>query len=121
MCGHACMFRPRDDPQRSRPRWQCGTCGRVASVLLACCPRSEVAPPHAPSLTPLLSQWRRACGRWTRARVRLVWGGQPRAAPRADAPQVTGSPPRRSTGGVRLAEEQSPEGDDVLVAAGERQ
>ena len=74
MCGHAFMFRHRDDLQRHRPRWQCGTCGRVSSVPLDCCTRPDCAPHHSPQLTLLLSQWMRTCGRWTLARVRLLWG-----------------------------------------------
>ena len=34
MCGHEFMFHARDHLQRHRPRWQCGTCGRVSSVPL---------------------------------------------------------------------------------------
>ena len=48
MCGHEFLFRHRDDLQRHRPRWQCGTCGRVSSVPLDCCTRPDVAPHHSP-------------------------------------------------------------------------
>ena len=125
MCGHAFMFRHMDDLQRHRPRWQCGTCGRVSSVPLDCCTRPDVAPHHSPQLTPLLRQWLSTWGRWTLARVRLLWGWQHRSATRAGATPATASPHRMmSTGGVRLPSaeyDERPEGDDVMVAAGERQ
>ena len=121
MCGHEFMFHHRDDLQRYRPRWQCGTCGRVSSVPLDCCTRPDIAQHHSPALTHLLSQWMSACGRWTLASVRLVWAWQHRSATGADAPRATARPPSRSIGGVRLDDDESPEGDGVMVAAGERQ
>ena len=125
MCGHEFMFRHRDSLQRHRPRWQCGTCGRVSSVPLACCPRPDFAPHHSPQLTHLLSQWMSTCGRWTLASVRLLWGWQHRFATRAGATQVSASPHSMMiTGGVMLPsadDDESPEADDVMVAAGERQ
>jgi hypothetical protein len=125
MGGHAFMFRHRDDLQQHRPRWQCGTCRRVSSGPLDCCTRPDVAPDHSPELTHLLSQWLRTCRRWTRASVRLLGGGQHRSATRAGATQATASPHRRMiTGGVMLPStdyDTSPEEDDVMVAAGERQ
>src|SRR4029434_7173640 len=53
MCGHEFMFHGRDHLQRHRPRWQCGTCGRVSSVSLDCCTRPDFAQHHSPQLTPL--------------------------------------------------------------------
>ena len=76
MCGHEFMFHARDHLQRHRPRWQCGTCGRVSSVPLDCCTRPDLARPHPAELTRLLSQWISRCGRWTLASVRLLWGWQ---------------------------------------------
>ncbi len=32
MCGHVVFSHDRHPLQRHRPVWQCGTCGRVASV-----------------------------------------------------------------------------------------
>jgi hypothetical protein len=124
MCGHEFMFHTRDHLQRHRPRWQCGTCGRVSSAPLDCCTRPDFVQHHLPQLTHLLSAWIGRCGRWTLASVRLVWGWQRRSATRAGTPPATASPHSMSTGGVRLppAEyDESPEGDDVMVAAGERQ
>src|SRR5215831_8627189 len=65
MCGHEFMFHTRDDLQRHRPRWQCGTCGRVSFVPLDCCTRPDVAQHRPAGLTHLLSQWISTCGRWT--------------------------------------------------------
>jgi hypothetical protein len=124
MCGHEFMFRHRDYLQRHRPRWQCGTCGRVSSVPLDCCTRPDFAQHHSPQLTHLLSQWMSTCGRWTLASVRLLWSWQHRSATRAGATQATASPHGMITGGVMLPSadyDESPEGDDVMVAAGERQ
>jgi hypothetical protein len=124
MCGHEFMFHTRDHLQRHRPRWQCGTCWRVSSAPLDCCTRPDFVQHHLPQLTHLLSAWIGRCGRWTLASVRLVWGWQRRSATRAGTPPATASPHSMSTGGVRLppAEyDESPEGDDVMVAAGERQ
>ena len=124
MCGHEFMFHSRDYLQRYRPRWQCGTCGRVSSAPLDCCTRPDFVQHHSPELTHLLSAWIGRCGRWTLASVRLLWGWQRRSATRAGTPPATASPHSMSTGGVRLppAEyDESPEGDDVMVAAGERQ
>jgi len=124
MCGHEFMFHTRDYRQRHRPRWQCGTCGRVSSAPLDCCTRPDFVQHHSPELTHLLSAWIGRCGRWTLASVRLLWGWQRRSATRAGTPPATASPHSMSTGGVRLppAEyDESPEGDDVMVAAGERQ
>jgi hypothetical protein len=124
MCGHEFMFHTRDHLQRHRPRWQCGTCGRVSSAPLDCCTRPDFVQHHSPELRHLLSAWIGRCGRWTLASVRLLWGWQRRSATRAGTPPATASPHSMSTGGVRLppAEyDESPEGDDVMVAAGERQ
>ena len=126
MCGHEFMFHARDYLQRHRPRWQCGTCGRVSSVPLDCCPRPNVAWQHPIGLTHLLSQWISRCGRWTLASVRLLWGWQRHSwhMPGAGTTHATASPPNMVTGGVIIptaAGDERPQGDDVLVAAGERQ
>jgi hypothetical protein len=124
MCGHEFIFHTRDHLQRHRPRWQCGTCRRVSSVPLDCCPRPDFVQHHPPQLPHLLSQWIRRCGCWTLASVRLWWGWQRRSAARADTTHATAIRHSMSTGGVRLPPveyDESPEGDDVMVAAGERQ
>ena len=124
MCGHEFMFHTRDYLQRHRPRWQCGTCGRVSSVPLDCCSRPDFARHHSPELTHLLSQWLSRCGRWTLASVRLLWSWQRRHAARAGTTHATASPHNMVTGGVMIPTadcDESPEGDDVMVAAGERQ
>src|SRR5262252_3571137 len=111
MCGHEFMFHTRDYLQRHRPRWQCGTCGRVSSVPLDCCTRPDFAQHRPPELTHLLSQWISRCGRWTLASVRLLWGWQRRP--------VTASPHNMVTGGVTIPttdSDDSPEEGDVLVA-----
>ena len=124
MCGHEFMFQARDDVQRYRPRWQCGTCGRVSFVPLDCCTRPDFAQPHPPELTHLLSQWISRCGRWTLASVRLLWAWQrrPWRTPGASTTHATASPPNMVTGSVMIPTadgDESPAGDDVLVAAGE--
>ena len=122
MCGHEFMFHGRDHLQRHRPRWQCGTWGRVSSVPLDCCTRPDFAQHHSPQLTPLLSQWMSTCGRWALASVRLLWGWQRRSATRAGAPHATASPPNTVAASVIIPPadyDESPEGDDVMVAAGE--
>jgi len=122
MCGHEFMFHARDHLQRHRPRWQCGTCGRVSSVPLDCCTRPDFARHHSPELAHLLGQWISRCGRWTLASVRLLWGWQRRPAVRIDTTHATASPPNIATEGVIIAPadyDESPE-EDVVVAAGER-
>jgi hypothetical protein len=124
MCGHEFMFHSRDYLQRHRPRWQCGTCGRVSSVPLDCCTRPDFARHHPPELTHLLSQWISRCGRGTLASVRLLWNWQGRPATRAGTTPATASPHNMVTGGVMIPTadgDESPERDDVMVAAGERQ
>jgi len=124
MCGHEFMFHHRDYLQRHRPRWQCGTCGRVSSVPLDCCTRPDFAQHRPAQLTLLLSQWISTCGRWALASVRLLWGWQRRSATRADATRATASPYSMITGGAMLPPvdyDESPAEDDVMVAAGERQ
>ena len=124
MCGHEFMFHHRDYLQRHRPRWQCGTCGRVSSVPLDCCTRPDFERHHTLELTHLLSQWISRCGRWTLASVRLLWGWQHHPATRTGALHAIVSPHSMSTGDVMLPPadyDENPEGDDVLVAAGERQ
>jgi len=124
MCGHVYMFHDRDHLQRHRPRWQCGTCGRVSSVPLDCCTRPDFAPHHPPGLTHLLGEWIRRCGRWTLASVRLLWGWQrhPWRTPGAGTTHATARPHNIVTGGVMIPTadgDESPEGDDVVVVAGE--
>jgi hypothetical protein len=124
MCGHEFMFRHRDYMQRHIPRWQCGTCGRVSSVPLDCCTRPDFERHHSLELTHLLSQWISRFGRWTLTSVRLLWGWQRRPATRAGAPHATASPPNTVAASVIIPPadyDESPEGDDVMVAAGERQ
>src|SRR5262245_33684060 len=103
MCGHEFMFYARDHLQRHKPRWQCGTCGRVSSVPLDCCTRPDFAQHRPLQLTHLLSQWMSTCGRWTLASVRLLWGWQRHSTTRADMPHVTASPHSMITGGVKLS------------------
>ena len=122
MCGHEFMFHTRDYLQRHRPRWQCGTCGRVSSVPLDCCTRPDFAQYHSPQLTRLLSQWMSRCGGWTLARMRLLWGWQRRSAARIGTTHATASSHNSVTEGVKLSHadyDESPERDDVMVAAGE--
>jgi hypothetical protein len=123
MCGHEFMFHTRDYLQRHRPRWQCGTCGRVSSVPLDCCTRPDFAQHDSPVLTHLLNQWISRCGRWTLASVRLLWSWQRRSATRLGTPTATASSHSLITDGVMLppaAYDESPE-EDSMVAAGERQ
>jgi hypothetical protein len=124
MCGHEFMFHHRDYLQRYRPRWPCGTCGRVSSVPLDCCTRPDFTQHRPAQLTSLLSQWMSTCRRWALASVRLLWGLQRRSATRAGATQATASLPNTVTASVIIPPadyDESPEGDDVMVAAGERQ
>jgi hypothetical protein len=120
MCGHEFMFHTRDYLQRHRPSWQCGTCGRVSSVPLACCTRPDFAQHHPPALTHLLSEWISRCGRWTLASVRLWRGWQRRPATSAGTTHATASPHNPITGDVMISHadyDESPEED--AVAAGE--
>ena len=122
MCGHGFMFHARDDLQRYRPRWQCGTCGRVSFVPLDCCTRPDVAQHRPAGLTHLLSQWISTCGRWTLASGRLVWGWQRRIATRAGTTPTPASPHHVVTGRVIIppaAYDESVEGDGRVMAAGE--
>lgn len=124
MCGHEFMFHHRDHLQRYRPRWQCGTCGRVSSVPLDCCTRPDFERHHTLELTHLLSQWSSRCGRWALASVRLLRGWQRRSAARAGATHATASPHSMIIRDVMLPPanyDENPEGDDIMVAAGERQ
>ena len=121
MCGHVFMYHNRDALQRHRPRWQCGTCGRVSSVPLDCCTRPDFARQRLPGWLHLLSDWVSRCGRWTLASVRLVGSWQRHPATRASTTHVTTSPPNIVTAGVMIptaAGDESPEGEDVVVAAG---
>jgi hypothetical protein len=123
MCGHEFMFHARDHLLRHRPRWQCGTCGRVSSVPLDCCTRPDLARPHPAELTRLLSQWISRCGRWTLASVRLLWGWQRHPAIRVGTTHATASPQNTVTGDVMRPTAYGDESlaeDDVVVAAGER-
>jgi hypothetical protein len=122
MCGHVFFYHDRDYLQRHRPRWQCGTCGRVSSVPLDCCTQPDFTRQHPPGLTYLLPEWISRCGRWTLASVRLVWGWQRHSATRAGMTHATASPHNMVTAGVMLPTAdgaESPEGDDVAVVAGE--
>ena len=123
MCGHVFMYHDRDHLQRHRPRWQCGTCGRVSSVPLDCCSRPDVARQHPARLTHLLSQWISRWGRWTLGSVRLVWGWQRHPATRAGTTHTTTSPHNMVTAGMMIPTadgDESPEEDNVVVAAGAR-
>ena len=122
MCGHVFFYHDRDYLQRHRPRWQCGTCGRVSSVPLDCCTQPDFTRQHPPGLTYLLPEWISRCGRWTLASVRLVWDWQRHPATRAGTMHATASPHNMVTAGVMIptaAGDESPEGDDVAVVAGE--
>jgi hypothetical protein len=121
MCGHEFMFYARDHLQRHRPRWQCGTCGRVSSVPLDCCTRPDFAQYYSPPLTHLLSAWISRCGRWTLASVRLLWGWQRRPATRTGSTHATASPHNMVTAGVMrpTADYDESSEEDVVVAAGE--
>ena len=121
MCGHEFMFHARDHLQRHRPRWQCGTCGRVSSVPLDCCTQPDFTRQHPPGLTYLLPEWISRCGRWTLASVRLLGGWQRGPATRTGTTQATASPQNMVTEGVIRPPadyDESPE-EDVVVAAGE--
>jgi hypothetical protein len=121
MCGHVFMYHDRDALQRHRPRWQCGTCGRVSSVPLDCCTRPDFARQRPPGLLHLLRAWVSRCGRWTLASVRLVWSWQRYPATRADTPCATASPQHMVTTGVMMpiaSDDENPEREDVGVAAG---
>ena len=99
MCGHVFMYHNRDALQRHRPRWQCGTRGRVSSVPFDCCTRPAFARQRPPGLAHLLSKWVGRCGRWSLASVRLRGVGSvtlpsglarstPRPAPKTLSPRV---------------------------------
>ena len=123
MCGHVFMYYNRDHIQRHRPVWQCGTCGRVSSVPLDCCTRPDVVRQHPGGLTHLLSQWVNGWGRWTLARVRPLWGWQGHLAIRASMIPATASPQKVSPARMMVPtvdRDESLEGEDVVVAAGER-
>ena len=120
MCGHEFMFHTRDYLQRHRPRWQCGTCGRVSSVPLDCCTRPDFAQHHPPALTHLLSEWISRCGRWTLARVRLLRGWQRRPATRIGTTHAIASPHNTITGDVMIPHADYDESsEEDAVAAGE--
>jgi hypothetical protein len=123
MCSSAFMSHDREPLRRHRPRWQCGTCGRVSSVPLDCCPRPDVTRHPLAGLIHLLRAWVSRCGRWTLASVRLVWGWQRLPAIRAGTTHVPANPQNMVTadGIISTADgDESPEGDKVGVAAGER-
>jgi hypothetical protein len=122
MCGHVFMYRDRDALQRHRPRWQCGTCGRVSSVPLDCCTRPDFARQRPPGLMHLLGEWVSRCGRWTLASVHLVWSWRRHPATRADTTYATASPQNMVTAGVMRPiadDDEHAERDAVVVAAGE--
>ena len=121
MCGHVFFYHDRDYLQRHRPRWQCGTCGRVSSVPLDCCTQPDFTRQHPPGLTYLLPEWISRCGRWTLASVRLLGGWQRGPATRTGTTQATASPQNMVSEGVIRPPadyDESPE-EDVVVAAGE--
>jgi hypothetical protein len=123
MCGHVFMYHDRNALQRHRPRWQCGTCGRVSSVPLDCCTRPDFAWQRPPGLTHLLSEWVSGCARWTLDSVRLVWSWRRHPAIRASTTDATASPQNIVSAGVMIStadSDESPEEEDVVVAAGER-
>ncbi len=123
MCGHVFMYHDRDHLQRHRPMWQCGTCGRVSSVPLDCCTRPDFARQPPAGLMPLLRQWVSRCGRWTLASVRAVWSWQRHSATRTGTTHATASPQNVVTAGgiIPTADgDESPEGEDVVMATGER-
>jgi hypothetical protein len=122
MCGYVFMYHNRDALQRHRPRWQCGTCGRVSSVPLDCCTRPAFARQRPPGLAHLLSKWVGRCGRWSLASVRLVWSWQRHPAIQPGTIHATASPQNIVTAGAMIPTtngDESPEGDDIMVAAGE--
>ena len=123
MCGHVFMYHDSYPLQRHRPVWQCGTCGRVSSVPLDCCTRPDFARQHPAGLTHLLGQWVSGFGRWTRARWRPLWRWQRQPAISIGTTHATESPASVGTAGVLVptaARDENPEGEDVVVAAGER-
>ena len=123
MCGHVFMYHDRYPLQRHRPVWQCGTCGRVSSVPLDCCIRPDGARHHPAGLTHILGQWVSGCGRWTLARVRLLWRWQRPPVTSAGQTPATANPQGIVAEDVRVpmaAREESPEVEDIMVAAGER-
>jgi len=123
MCGHVFMYHDSYPLQRHRPVWQCGTCGRVSSVPLDCCTRPDFALQSPAALRPILSQWVSAFGRWTLARVRLLWRWQRQPATRAGTLPTTTSPAGVLPEGMMVStagSDESPEVEDVVVAAGER-
>ena len=122
MCGHEFMFYGRDHLQRHRPRWQCGTCGRVSSMPLDCCTRPDFARQHPAELPHLLSTWLRACGRWTLASVRLLWAWQRRRAISIGTTHTTASPHNVITKGMSIPPADYDESsEEEVVVAGERQ
>ncbi len=123
MCGHVFLYHDSYSLQRHRPVWQCGTCGRVSSVPLDCCTRPDFARQHPAGLTHLLGQWVSGFGRWTRARWRPLWRWQRQPAISTGTTHATASPTSVGTAGVLVptaARDENPEGEDVVVAAGER-
>ena len=123
MCGHVFMYHDRDHLQRHRPEWRCGTCGRVSRVPLDCCARPDFARQQPVALTQILGQWVSGCGRWTLARVRLLWRGQGQPANRTGNTHGSRRPEGVVTAGVRgpTAEcDERPEMEDMAVAAGDR-
>ena len=123
MCGHEFMYHDRYPLQRHRPVWQCGTCGRVSSVPLDCCTRPDFARQHHAGLTHMLGQWISTCGRWTLARMRLLWRWQRQPTTSAGKTYAPASPAGVVPEGVMMptaASDESPEMEDVAVAAGER-
>jgi hypothetical protein len=124
MCGHEFFYHDRHRLHRHSPAWQCGTCGRVSSVPLDCCPRPDVARHHPAGLTHLLGQWFSGLRRWTRASMRPLWWWQRHPATRVGTTPVTASPQSVVTVSVMIstaAHDESLERDEVVMAAGERQ
>ena len=71
----------------------------------------------------MLGQWISTFGRWTLARVRLLWRWQRQPTTSAGKTYAPASPAGVVPEGVMMptaASDESPEMEDVVVAAGER-
>jgi len=122
MCGHEFFYHDRHSLQRHRPVWQCSTCGRVSSVPVDCCPRPDFARHHPAGLTHLLGQWISAVRHWARACMRPLWW-QRQPVTRVGTTPATASPHSVGTADVMrpiVDYDESPERDEVVMAAGAR-
>jgi hypothetical protein len=123
MCGHVFLYQDRYHLQQHRPVWQCGTCGRVSHVPLACCTRPEVARQHPAVSAQRLGQWISGFGRWMLARLRPLWPWQHHPANSAGHIHGSERPEDVVTKSVNVpmaASDERPEVEDMAVAAGER-